>query len=245
MKILPIIVSSDLIPHILTDRKIRTRRIAKVTQFSTFELQVNPNLPYPAGKPWGVMLSDPSENYTQTIQSPWQVGDILYVREEYYAYGYWRPDGVTATGLKKWKFKGSSAGDKTTGKSEYFFSDQKGAFQHITIQRNTYRAYGWYKRLARFMPKSYARIFLEVTDMRLERLQDITASEAILEGIQWLKPENGHPSGYRHYLNDYRACSPEESFQSLWEKINGQGAWTANPWVWVVSFKRVSKPEIF
>jgi hypothetical protein len=103
-----------------------------------------------------------------------------------------------------------------------------------------------------FMPKIACRIFLEVTNVRVERLNDISESDAIAEGI-YAKP--GSVSGTRWYtkfisktearLEGLFTESAKECFKSLWESINGKESWEANPWVWVYDFKRVEKPENF
>lgn len=69
------------------------------------------------------------------------------------------------------------------------------------------------------MPRCLSRITLEVTGVRVERLQDISEADAIAEGI-------GH--------GDVDAAVAD--YAALWEQINGPGSWDANPWVWVVSF---------
>lgn len=85
------------------------------------------------------------------------------------------------------------------------------------------------------MPRWASRITLEIADVYVERLQDISEADAIAEGIQQCE------GGAMDYLaNDYaQGYSPVASFRSLWESINGAGSWDANPWVWVVEFKRV------
>ncbi|MCY1558428.1 hypothetical protein D9M68_953610 [compost metagenome] len=74
------------------------------------------------------------------------------------------------------------------------------------------------------MPRIASRILLEITAVRVERLQDITNEQAMAEGI-------GEP------LDERYAASVD--FRELWESINGAESWNANPWVWVVEFKRV------
>ena len=85
------------------------------------------------------------------------------------------------------------------------------------------------------MPRRASRITLEVTSVRVERLQTITEADAIAEGI------DRAPGGpWRSYDADGGCCySAIESYRSLWESINGAESWTANPWVWVVEFKSV------
>ncbi|HCD9834305.1 TPA: hypothetical protein NER77_004504 [Pseudomonas aeruginosa] len=80
------------------------------------------------------------------------------------------------------------------------------------------------------MPRWASRILLEITAVRVERLQDISQEQAMAEGV--LSCESAlDPDG-----NGY---SPYELFSALWVSINGHDSWHANPWVWVVEFKRV------
>ncbi len=82
-----------------------------------------------------------------------------------------------------------------------------------------------------------SRITLEVTGVRVERLQDISEADAAAEGIT---PYPGHPgrwlSEHRPGLNYPSAIA---AYRDLWESINGPSSWDANPWVWVVEVKRV------
>ncbi len=95
------------------------------------------------------------------------------------------------------------------------------------------------------MPKGACRYFLEVVDVRIERLNEITEEDAIKEGV------SRYPSapiyGYKNYYNDQAGflLSAKKSFESLWAKINGDDAWDENPFVWVVEFKRVDRPVGF
>ena len=102
---------------------------------------------------------------------------------------------------------------------------------------------GWYEpikwRPSIHMPRWASRITLEIVSVRVERLQDISEADALAEGIE---PPEGET--YRDYAvkpednegHDYYLC-PQDSFISLWEKINGLESCKANPWVWVVEFK--------
>lgn len=89
------------------------------------------------------------------------------------------------------------------------------------------------------IPRWACRITLDITAVRIERLQDISDEDARAEGIECMA---GDPEcGYRNYLDktgqDW-ALSPRESFRSLWESINGPASWAKNPWVWVVEFEQ-------
>jgi hypothetical protein len=78
-----------------------------------------------------------------------------------------------------------------------------------------------------FMPRWASRITLEVTEVSVQRLQDISEEDARAEGIPaWTSPE--------------QAFSPRVRFHELWDSINGKKApWASNPWCWAVSFRKV------
>lgn len=91
------------------------------------------------------------------------------------------------------------------------------------------------------MPRWASRIQLEITGIRVERLQDISEADALAEGIQ------AYSDGtYRDYnvpddkvFDHYTFASPVDSYRTLWDTINGAGSWEANPWVWVIEFRRI------
>ena len=82
------------------------------------------------------------------------------------------------------------------------------------------------------MPRKASRIQLEITNIRVERLNDISEEDAVLEGCKNTVVIND--SG-----DDYLGWYAKEAYQNLWESINGAGSWQANPWVWCISFKRI------
>nr|WP_186019955.1 hypothetical protein [Burkholderia gladioli] len=99
----------------------------------------------------------------------------------------------------------------------------------------------WARKFGRIpaihMPRDCSRITLEITDVRVERLQDISEQDAIAEGI--CKTGSGFWSTYGQREVD-GTFSPRSSFQSLWESINGLISWESNPWVWVIEFRRIT-----
>lgn len=87
------------------------------------------------------------------------------------------------------------------------------------------------------MPRANSRILLEITAVRVERLQDISEEQARSEGVK------GEPCDHaRQACADIgcRGDTAKGAFGFLWESLNGSGSWAANPWVWVVEFKRVT-----
>ena len=92
---------------------------------------------------------------------------------------------------------------------------------------------GWKPSI--FMPKDAARIWLKITDVRVERLNDISAEDAQKEGITWNQGEEWEAK----YGNAYTY-----KFKMLWDSINGEKQpWKSNPWVWVIEFERIEKPS--
>lgn len=93
------------------------------------------------------------------------------------------------------------------------------------------------------MPRDASRITLEVTGVRVERLQDISEADAIAEGVfrkvgassvgDMVETATG---GQLIYADPTQA---REEYRRLWEEINGSGSWVKNPWVWVVDFRRI------
>lgn len=97
-----------------------------------------------------------------------------------------------------------------------------------------------------FMPRWASRITLEITGVRVERLQDISEADAIQEGISRVafRPCDGFPlcDGYMVGPDDGKTSlhpKAAQAFQGLWQSINGPDSWKANPFVWVIEFKRV------
>jgi hypothetical protein len=99
------------------------------------------------------------------------------------------------------------------------------------------------------MPKEACRIKLKITDIRVERLQDISQNDAINEGLNFIgNGKIGNPIIYEDYLaigakfkhstNNIRFTAID-SYKSLWIKINGKDSWNINPWVWVIQFERI------
>lgn len=85
------------------------------------------------------------------------------------------------------------------------------------------------------MPRSASRITLEITGVRVERLQDISEADAVAEGVMSVQCNDlGAEVPYYRSLFE-----PSGLYRLLWESINGPGSWDANPWVWVVEFKRL------
>lgn len=94
---------------------------------------------------------------------------------------------------------------------------------------------------ALFIPRWASRITLEITEVRVQRLQEISMEDCIAEGIE-CDPDTMHCANYLDPADDARIgrwMGPQSSYMTLWESINGIGSWDANQWVWCVSFRRI------
>jgi hypothetical protein len=154
-----------------------------------------------------------------------QPGDRLWVRETFWAYGHWEQRYSEKKGRKEWHFV-----DQTIAMDRiYQYSDPTP--DNLRRHRRDSQP-AWWKRPAIHMPRVASRIDLEITGVRVERLQECSESDAIAEGTP-----GGHGAipGY-----PYNATAAEH-YRWLWESINGAGSWDANPWVWVIEFKRAEK----
>lgn len=108
----------------------------------------------------------------------------------------------------------------------------------------------WKWKPSLFMPKEVCRLFLKVTNVQVQRLQDISEEDAIAEGVEVDSTRdnmlNKELRLSRNYLtNEMKWMSARLSYKTLWEKINGKESWAVNPFVWVYSFKVVECPHGF
>ena len=81
-----------------------------------------------------------------------------------------------------------------------------------------------------FMPRWASRIALEITAIRVERLQDISEADARAEGVT--------PTAFEKLNDNWGGVL----YRKLWESIHGPGSWDANPWLWVIQFQRIQQP---
>lgn len=164
----------------------------------------------------------------EKLRSPYgRPGDSLWVRETFYAFGRWETRYSEKKCRDEWHFVDMTAGcDRAY---QYAASNPD-----VPLAKGRGALPSWYTRPAIHMPRAAGRILLKITGVRVERLQDISEADARAEGVTI---EDRHMRGY---------CAGEflspsiRAYRDLWESINGAGSWGANPWVWVVEFKRVA-----
>ncbi len=219
----PILFNGAMVRAILEGRKTVTRRVVKPKQAGRITGAAGPGM---AAEYLGI--DNDGCGCFSILQCPYgQPGDRLWVRETW--------SDVNMCGAPALAYRADS--DIRDLMAEELFLDEDGAFNYVDQRWKKYDFCCWYADLhqARWrpsihMPRWASRIMLEITNVRVERLQAITEVQAKAEGV--LSCENDiDPDG-----NDY---SPYELFSALWVSINGHESWHANPWVWVVEFKRV------
>mgnify|MGYP001607782881 CR=1 FL=1 len=153
------------------------------------------------------------------VRSRLEVGEVVYIKEAHYRSGHWNKNGLTKSGKQKWIFKANN--------NEIRYLDNPPTENVHKLSEKT--ATGWLKRSPLFMPEWAARYFIKITDVRAERLQEITESDAEAEGL------NPADCTDNNYL-DYPAV---KMFATLWDSINPKYSWASNPWVFRYSFVRV------
>lgn len=174
------------------------------------------------------------DDHGNPVKCKWSVGDTLWVRESIESYGRFEFSVVD----------GHQDERRWISEEILYCADNPDPFQ----TRNGHKDNKWRRMPSIHMPAVACRIFLEVVDVRIERLKDISEDDALAEGIDTLDVPTGG-GDFAYYYRDYSQPHegndgwpwiegyPIESYKSLWEKINGKGSWDDNPWVWVIEFK--------
>ena len=244
-----------MVISILSGNKTQTRRVMK-------EQPV-----YCPDDCWAFYGNNTKVNYTPTEPdyaerqmqkiltfAPYAVGDRLWVKETF-TEGF-KPNKDRELVHSEWIYK---ADKERVSLGEVHIQAAPG-FDGSKL-RTQADLYVW--KSSRFMPKSAARIWLEVTKVRAERLQDISESDAKAEGVRGVDPDDPvYPPDYSlcgtcggSYVYDKRTslgvmcdvdCSQCDTYRKrftiLWEQINGKKhPWASNPWVWAYTFKVVTK----
>lgn len=219
MAIKPILFNTEMVRAILDGRKTCTRRLVKPQTKSklcyTFAGSDSDTWGYPnrtAHEIWGEEFKLPNditeEELSKRWNPPYHTDDILYVRE-------------TWCGLPV-----NEAGHMRGHTIYYYKADGE-------LRPKGWRG-TWHPSI--HMPKEAARIWLKVTDVRVERLQEITSEQICREGVE---------VEYPHVLNGEEK---RYAFSRLWDSTIKKSdldryGWNASPWVWVIEFERCEKPE--
>ncbi len=227
MKTRPILFSGDMVRAILDGTKTQTRRIVtpqpehrQVHEWKGKRLYDGEHrLWWWKDHWWDRLLDSRAERDELAALCPCGVpGDRLYVREA------WAPVDFLAGGYEL--EEPQCVGYRATESARYCWHDDGQSDAEV---------YGWNWSMVKWrpsihMPKWASRIALEVTDVRVERVQDISGPDARAEGVSYQAVDGRH--------NFHSSVA----FAKLWDSINGKRpgcSWEANPWVWAVSYKVV------
>lgn len=228
MAIKPILMNTEMVRAILEGRKTCTRRIVKPQWEECPACKYVHNEYIYDKMAENVYCARCGYPLESERRSPYQPGDILYVRETWQC---WRAHRYEATADIRFR----AGGDEVMLQFVNGNTDSINRLDYDTFVNKWFSHNGEWKP-SLFMPKEAARIWLKVTDVRVERLQDITA-----DGIR----NEGLPSMAVH-VGDMDVALKE--WETLWNSTIKKSdidrcGWDANPWVWVIEFERCEKPQ--
>ena len=219
----PILFSAPMVRALLNGSKTQTRRILKPQPFADgfYEGDIDCTfVPAPASNlsayaRFGAAAVGGGAVRTETFTPRFTAGDRLWVREAHAL-------------LPRTAYRGS-IGTGTIAQREHPTDGYTAAVFREGFDRSGRPQW----RPSIHMPRWASRLTLTVTDVRVERLQDISEADAQAEGVERVS------DGWRDYqMRSTQCCAwPKTSFLTLWNSINGINSWSANPWVAAYTFK--------
>ena len=246
----PIIFSTEMVKAILEGRKTQTRRIVKPQPDS----RIIKAAPYNTATRWPLAfywISNGIWNSTHPIKCPYGVpGDRLWMREGWYYRGECHTGGddfssrcveYVADGKRK-QFVVPHPNDLPPHQIRPKNFDKKYLSQYVNweydepsateLAWNDFLTDWWKKkRPSIFMPRWASRITLQIENIRVERLQDISGEDALKEGL--------------HFKAELPISVYPQMFKELWDSINGKKhPWDSNPWVWVIEFRKGDRDKL-
>lgn len=240
----PILFNTDMVKAILDGRKTVTRRLVKRT----------PSNDEPCGFGFWREFNESDmkwyiKDYTHSCTwwtedeylkrfGKFKVGDIIYVRET-------------------WGIEKVYGNVGTYGFDAVYKADEKiipviiKDFERYTEMGKFFDKTGWIPSL--FMPREAARIFLRVTDVRVERLHEMNQEDALKEGLKLQCHRTDDDCSAYLKCNFQNSVACLDKFRELWNSTIPKRdpgemykyGWKANPWVWVIEFERISKEEAY
>lgn len=221
MTIKPILFNTEMVRAIIDGRKTQTRRIVKgLDGLSVYRAEPSEDAYETLGE-WDFFYgwSDNGAMFDaiETVKAPCSISDILWVRETWMRISDW------------------TCVDPEVGQPDGYL--YRAGWEDDTNQAK------W--RPSIHMPKEAARIFLRVTDVRVERLQDISVEDCKREGI-W----DDYKTPTQKWHDNLAEMAYPRCFAKLWDSTIKPAdrdcyGWEANPWVWVIKFERCEKLEVW
>jgi len=210
MKEKPILFNTAMVQAILSGQKTQTRRVLDCTHPVVTGFEPNGSHGYWKGTAKSeAVIQQYISTFPLTIKCPFgMVGERLWVREAWSTHAEF--DGIAARNLTTRSVHYWADGPCRTGK----------------------------KRPSTHMPRWASRLLLEITAVRVERLNDISKADATKEG-----GPKGHPSIDKVSLGLGFKDWPRSWFAQTWDWVNKIHTWAANPWVWVIEFKVIEPTD--
>ncbi|HHS9688992.1 TPA: hypothetical protein ACTW9H_004800 [Raoultella ornithinolytica] len=236
MKERGMIFNGEMVRAILDGLKTQTRRVVS-------------NVDYDNCIPLQKRTKTKDGIYTHVIDAPiyelcpfGKVGDLLWVRETW--------SDVNLEGIPAVAYRAD--GDVYSPMDDESFLDEDGAFNYDDPRVTKYHFAAWYSDLIEgiegdwrpsiHMPRWASRILLEITNVRVERLNAISEEDAMREGIdtdRLAESQDNYDCIADHNMTGRPTA--KGYFSDIWQSIYGEESWQANPWVWVIEFKRVEE----
>lgn len=218
-KILPVLFNPDMVRALLDNRKTATRRLVKPQPVSVMTEEERRNRALSGADPYGFCVGTLDTDLLKN--APYRPGDILYVRETWRVQSARRFD---ADARIEFKAGGDMVRIQFPGRGDQYHSRRE--YDAFVARWADDR---WHPSI--HMPREAARIFLRVTDVRVERLQ------AVMDD----------PPGPENQIVK-EGCKYGCDFIATWERTikpadRALYGWNANPWVWVIEFERCEKPK--
>ena len=253
MKERPILFRTAMVQTIIEGRKTQTRRVIKCPSTGAFILQGT----QPDGGWWPYFsvdgeTPDDGKGCERAMNFRCgQVGDKLWVKEKHYRYHVY---GKPLTSEVRYL---DNPPDKVIDISRTYPPIENQELKILDLKRR--KREGWILSSSLFMPRWASRLTLEITEIRVQRLQEISEADAIAEGMDdsnlgsyptcatWMPPEwyklpQEERWDKKWYPDDERMkkWNARNNFICVWEHINGKThPWESNPWVWVINFKKL------
>lgn len=227
----PILFSAPMVRAILSGAKTQTRRVVTARNSlvnGSPPLGAWPTLdfskawvdrgPSPAGNPGPYLKAPGYDDSAHRVYSRVQAGDVLWVRETHRV----------------------NVGGAVDYHADLSKDDQDQERELARLGQQHASELRWKPSI--HMPRWACRLELEVTDVRVERLQDISEEDAKAEGVRLLECVSPGDCNSNHCPRHWPANRYTHGFELLWDSIYASSGigWQANPWVWAISFRRLN-----
>ncbi len=223
----PILFNTEMVRAVLDGRKTQTRRVIKTDISNALSAKVAFSEYGEKSVRWDALMDDKDDFYYRRFRCPYgKVGDRLWVRESWADVTGAFED---ADDMRDVAFKADDSVWNCYGQMVYL---EKLGDSGIFVDK-------WKPSI--HMPKWASRITLEITDIRVERIQDITETDAEAEGIECFDPENDQAVCRMPGTDKWDWNFATDVFRELWDSINEKRGYSleSNPFVWVIEFKKL------